>query len=290
MTPSRDVARLVEIMARLRDPDTGCPWDIVQTHATIVPYTIEETYEVVDAIERGDDVDLREELGDLLLQVVYHARLAEERHAFAFGDVVEAITTKMVRRHPHVFGNEQARSAGAAKGAWDRIKAGEKAERRAAREAAGLPDEPRGLLDAVPRSLPSIAEANEVQRRAAKVGFDWPDVEPVADKVAEELDEVREAIASGDEAARADEIGDLLFAAVNLARHAGVDPELALRATNAKFRRRFAAVERGVEADGVALADAGLERMEAHWAAAKEAERDVPRDLETDGSVQASGS
>lgn len=274
MTPSRDIARLVEIMARLRDPDTGCPWDVVQTHETIVPYTIEETYEVVDAIERGDDVDLREELGDLLLQVVYHARLAEERGAFALGEVVEAITAKMVRRHPHVFGDERARSAGAAKGAWDRIKADEKAERRAARAAAGLPDEPGGLLDAVPRSLPPISEAHEVQRRAAKVGFDWPDTQPVAAKVAEELDEVRAAMADDDEAAVADEIGDLLFAAVNLARHAGVDPELALRATNAKFRRRFAAVEAGVAADGTAIEDAGLERMEAHWVAAKERERE----------------
>ena len=272
MTPSRDIARLIEIMARLRDPDRGCPWDIVQTHETIVPYTIEETYEVVDAIERADDVDLREELGDLLLQVVYHARLAEERDAFAFGDVVEAITAKMVRRHPHVFGDERARSAGAAKGAWDRIKAEEKAERRAAREAAGLPPDAKGLLDAVSRALPPLMEANEVQRRAAKTGFDWPDVEPVVAKVAEELNEACEAIAANDDAAARDEIGDLLFAAVNLARHAGVDPEAALRGTNAKFRRRFAAVERGVEADGTTMADASLDHMETHWVAAKNAE------------------
>ena len=281
MEPSRDVARLVEIMQRLRDPDTGCPWDIVQTHETIMPYTIEETYEVADAIERQDMIDLREELGDLLLQVVYHAQLAAERSDFAFGDVVEAITTKMIRRHPHVFGDETARSAGQAKGAWDRIKAAEKRERAGARAEAGMPPDRNGALDGVPRSQPPLAEANGLQRKAAKVGFDWPDAAPVADKVAEELDEVRGALA-GDGSDVADEIGDLLFAAVNLARHAGVDPEAALRSTNAKFRRRFAAVEAGVAADGGSLSDAGLDRMEAHWRAAKDAERD--------DAVQASGS
>ena len=281
MTPSRDIERLVEIMARLRDPDSGCPWDIEQTHETIVPYTIEETYEVVDAIERGDMVDLREELGDFVLQAVYHAQLAAERDDFDFGDVIQSITTKMIRRHPHVFGDEAARTAGQAKGAWDRIKAEEKAERRAARRAAGLPDDPSGHLDAVPNALPAVAEAHELQRRAAKVGFDWPETPPVIDKVAEELDEVRGAL-DGDGSNVADEIGDLLFAAINLARHAGINPESALRATNRKFRRRFAKVEAGVAGDGVRLADADLDAMERHWNAAK-------RDEDTPLS-QASGS
>lgn len=284
MIPSQDIARLVEIMAALRDPQAGCPWDIEQTHETIVPYTIEETYEVVDAIERNDMVDLREELGDLLLQVVYHSQLADERGDFAFKDVVEAITTKMIRRHPHVFGTESARTSGQAKGAWDRIKSQEKAERRERRTAAGLPPDPSGLLDGVPRALPAMAEAHEVQRTAAKVGFDWSDPAPVITKVTEELNEVRGALA-GDGSDVADEIGDLLFAAVNLARHVGIDPEGALRATNAKFRRRFARVEKGLAAEGVELTQAGLDQMERHWRDAKRDER-----AGTGGPPQSSGS
>ena len=282
MTPSRDIGRLVEIMRALRDPEIGCPWDVEQTPASIVPYTIEEVYEVVDAIERGDAVDLREELGDLLLQVVYHAQFAAERGAFDFGDVVEDITRKMIRRHPHVFGDERARDAGAAKGAWERIKAEEKAERAEARRAAGLPSPEAGVrLDKVPRAMPPLMEALKIQREMAKVGFDWEHPEPVLDKAREELGEIEEAIASGEANAIADEIGDLLFVAVNLARLTGVDPMVALRGTNAKVRRRFAGVERAIEAEGGTLEGATLERMDAAWDAAK-------ADEHSDGGVEPS--
>ena len=274
MTPSRDVQRLVEIMAALRDPEDGCPWDIVQTPESIVPYTIEETYEVVDAIERGSPFDLREELGDLLLQVVYHARFAEERGEFDFGGVVEAITRKMVRRHPHVFGTADARDPDAAKASWDRIKAEEKRERAAARRAEGLDDDVgKGWLDEVPRSLPPLAEALAIQKRMAKVGFDWATPEPILDKIDEETGELREAVASGRADRVADELGDLLFTAVNLARRQGVDPELALRSTCGKARRRFAAIERDLATDGLTPEAASLERMDEAWDRAKLAER-----------------
>lgn len=271
MTPSKDIKRLIEIMAALRTPVTGCQWDLEQNFATIAPYTLEEAYEVSDAIGRGDLSDLREELGDLLLQVVYHARMAEEEGAFAFGDVVEAITTKMIRRHPHVFGDETARGAGMAKGMWDRIKTEEKAERRARRLALGLPaeDSGQGYLDGVPVAFPALTRALKLQEKAAKVGFDWKEAAPILDKIEEEIGELREARASGSKAAIKDEFGDLLFAMVNFGRHLSVDSEAALSGTNEKFRSRFHHVERALKERGKGLQDASLAEMEALWQEAK---------------------
>ena len=271
MKPSPDISRLIEIMAALRAPGTGCPWDVEQTFATIAPYTIEEAYEVADAIARGDFDDLREELGDLLLQVVYHARMAEEAGDFAFPDVVEAITTKMIRRHPHVFGDERARSAGMAKGMWENIKAEEKAEKRAARLARGLDpeDHGKGYLDSVPVALPALTRALKLQEKAARVGFDWGDAEPILDKIEEEIGELREALARGEADAIKDEFGDVLFAVVNLGRHLKVDSEAALAGTNEKFRTRFHHVEKALQASGRTLDDASLEDMEALWQQAK---------------------
>jgi len=272
MTPSKDISRLIEIMAALRDPESGCPWDIEQTFETIAPYTVEEAHEVAEAIARDDMIDLREELGDLLLQAVYHARLAEERGAFAFPDVVEAITRKMIRRHPHVFGDASAREAGAAKGFWEKIKAEEKAERRAARAAAGEASgsERPGVLSGVPRGLPPLARALKLQVEAGRVGFDWNDPLAVIAKLREEIDEVEAEVKSGGGIDRVrDEIGDLLFVVVNLARHVGVDAEQALRGTNAKVERRFAAIEAALAETGRTPADASLEEMEALWQEAK---------------------
>ncbi|MBN9070785.1 MAG: nucleoside triphosphate pyrophosphohydrolase, partial [Rhizobiales bacterium] len=230
----------------------------------------EEAYEVADAIARDDLGDLREELGDLLLQVVYHARMAEEAGAFAFGDVVEAITAKMIRRHPHVFGDETARSAGMAKGAWNLIKAQEKAERQARRLAEGKDaDEEPALLDCVPVALPALTRALKLQEKAATVGFDWKEAAPILDKIEEEIGELRGAIAAGETAAVRDEFGDVLFALVNFGRHLALDAEAALSGTNEKFRRRFAYVERGLKAAGKQPADASLEEMEALWQEAK---------------------
>lgn len=271
MKPSRDICRLVEIMAALREPETGCAWDIEQTFESIVPFTIEETFEVVDAIERGDRVDLREELGDLLLQVIYYAQMADEEGSFDFGDVVETVTTKMIRRHPHVFGDEKARNAGMAKGAWERIKAVEKAERRAAREAAGLStDKAPSLLDDVPPTMPALLAAVKLQAKAGKVGFDWKDPRAVIAKIREELDEV-EAELDGTSTAQSDELGDVLFAMANLARHLDIDPDQALRGTNAKFRNRFRFIEEALENEGKPLAEATLDEMEALWQRAKSA-------------------
>jgi ATP diphosphatase len=271
MEPSRDISRLLEIMAALRTPVTGCPWDLEQDFATIAPYTLEEAYEVADAISRGDLVDLRDELGDLLLQVVFHARMAEEQGAFDFGGVVEAITQKMIRRHPHVFGDESARGAGMAKGMWEKIKAGEKADRRAARVAGGLEpeDHGKGYLDGVPVALPALTRALKLQEKAARVGFDWKDAKPILDKIEEEIAELRDAIDSDDRAAVEDEFGDVLFAMVNFGRHLKIDPEKALRGTNEKFRTRLHAVERALEAAGSSLAQASLDEMEALWQRAK---------------------
>ncbi|WP_048646161.1 nucleoside triphosphate pyrophosphohydrolase [Nitratireductor soli] len=269
MQPSTDIARLLEIMAALRTPETGCPWDVEQDFASIAPYTIEEAYEVADAIERGDMDDLRDELGDLLLQVVFHARMAEEEERFAFGDVVQAITAKMIRRHPHVFGNAEARGKGMAKGMWETIKAEEKAERRARRSANGHDAEQPAYLDEVPRALPALMRALKLQSRAARVGFDWGEAGPVFDKIEEEIGELREAIASRDEAHIAEEYGDLLFAFVNLGRHLGHDPEAALSATNDKFRKRFDHVERALAGAGRSLDEASLAEMEALWQQAK---------------------
>ncbi|MDR4306956.1 nucleoside triphosphate pyrophosphohydrolase [Chelatococcus sambhunathii] len=271
MTPSRDIARLIEIMAALRTPVTGCPWDLEQSFETIAPYTIEEAYEVADAIQRGDLLDLRDELGDLLLQVVYHARMAEEIGAFAFGDVVEAITAKMVRRHPHVFGDARGLGTDAVNGQWDRIKAEEKAARAAERgdEEAGA----ASLLDGIPAALPGLSRSIKLQQKAATVGFDWDDVALVVGKIHEEAEEVSEAVRSGDRDAIEDEIGDLLCAVANLARHAGVDPEAAVRRSNAKFERRFRAIEAALAAQGRTPADSDLAEMDALWNEAKAAER-----------------
>lgn len=271
MLPAKDISRLIEIMAALRTPVTGCPWDLEQDFASIAPYTLEEAYEVADAIERGDMDDLRDELGDLLLQVVYHARMAEEAGDFAFGDVVEAITKKMIRRHPHVFGDAEARAAGSAKGMWDAIKAEEKAQKRAARTARGLPaeDHGHGFLDSVPVALPALVRARKLQDRAAKVGFDWKEAAPILDKIEEEIAELRQAIAEGDKAAMSDEFGDVLFALVNFGRHVDVEAETALQGTNAKFRRRFHFIERELAASGRRLGEVTLEEMEALWQRAK---------------------
>ncbi len=271
MQPSRDISRLIEIMAALRAPETGCPWDIEQDFSSIAPYTIEEAYEVADAIARGDLDDLRDELGDLLLQVVYHARMAEEAGSFSFNDVVEAITTKMIRRHPHVFGDENARSAGMAKGMWEKIKAEEKAAKRQARVARGSDpeDHGKGYLDGVAVALPALTRALKLQEKAARVGFDWSEAAPILDKIEEEIGELREAMAKADAASVKDEFGDVLFALVNFGRHLKLDAEAALAGTNEKFRSRFHHVERALDASGGNLEKATLDQMEALWQQAK---------------------
>ncbi|MDQ6437665.1 nucleoside triphosphate pyrophosphohydrolase [Mesorhizobium sp. LHD-90] len=271
MKPSRDISRLIEIMAALRAPVGGCPWDVEQNFSTIAPYTIEEAYEVADAIARGDFDDLREELGDLLLQVVYHAQMAAEAREFSFEDVVEGITKKMIRRHPHVFGDADARSAGMAKGMWENIKAEEKAEKRAARLVRGLDpeDNGNGFLDGVPLAFPALTRALKLQEKAARVGFDWGEAAPILDKIEEEIAELREAIATKNQTAAEDEFGDTLFALVNFARHLKIDPEAALSGTNDKFRTRFHLVEVALRARGRSLDDATLEEMEEEWQRAK---------------------
>jgi nucleoside triphosphate diphosphatase len=269
MRPSRDISRLIEIMAALRTPVTGCPWDLEQDFRSIAPYTIEEAFEVADAIERGDVGDLRDELGDLLLQVVYHTRMAEEAGLFSFGDVVEAVTTKMIRRHPHVFGDEDARSAGMAKGAWERIKAEEKAAKQAQRSADAADAPEAGFLDDVPSALPALMRALKLQQKAARVGFDWAEAAPILDKIAEETAELQEAMAKGDNAHVEEEYGDLLFALVNLGRHLKIEPEAALRSTNEKFRTRFHAIESALAERGQSLDEATLDEMEALWQQAK---------------------
>jgi ATP diphosphatase len=271
MTPSRDIARLLEIMAGLRTPGTGCPWDLEQDFTTVAPYTIEEAYEVADAIARGDLDDLCGELGDLLLQVVFHARMAEEQGAFSFGDVVEAITRKMIRRHPHVFGDASGRLTPAdVKGAWERIKAEEKKERAARRRSEEPPDQ--SLLSGVKAGQPALTRAMELQRKASSVGFDWNDPRAVLHKIREEADEIEAALDSADMEELAEETGDLLFAVVNLARHVGADPEMALRGTNAKFERRFGYIERTLTTAGRSLKDASLPEMDRLWNEAKEKE------------------
>jgi ATP diphosphatase len=276
MTPSRDISGLLDIMARLRTPGSGCPWDLEQDFSSIAPYTIEEAHEVADAIARGDLDDLRDELGDLLLQVVFHARMAEEQGAFAFGDVVEAITRKMIRRHPHVFADADGKLTPAdVKGAWDRIKAEEKAERAARRPEAETSH--KSLLSSVKAGQPALSRAMQLQRKASSVGFDWNDPRAVLHKIREEADEIEAALERGDANELADETGDMLFALVNLARHVGADPEMALRGTNAKFERRFAYIERALAAQGRSLESASLEEMDALWDDAKEIERDLPR-------------
>ncbi len=254
------IDRLLDIMARLRDPDTGCPWDVAQSFATIAPYTIEEAYEVADAIERDDLDALVDELGDLLLQVVFHARMAEEARAFDFDDVARVISDKMLRRHPHVFGDATVASEAAQNQEWEVHKA---AEREARAAADGRPP---SALDGVALALPALMRAEKLQRRAARVGFDWPDIGPVFDKVAEEIDEVRAELGDdGSDDGRDEEIGDLIFACVNLARHAGVDAEAALRRANDKFERRFRGVETALSDEGRSTDTASLDEMERYW-------------------------
>jgi len=274
MKPSRDIKQLLDIMAALRTPQTGCPWDLEQTFETIVPYTIEEAYEVADAVERSDLSDLKEELGDLLLQVVFHARMAEEADAFDFGDVVESITRKLIRRHPHVFGDAKDLPPSEVKRLWDSIKREEKAERRRAREAlAGANGDEATILADVPLALPALMRAEKLTQKAATVGFDWRDAAEVTEKIREELKEVEDAIQGGSLAQIEDEIGDLLFAAVNLARHLQIHSEQALRRANQKFERRFKFIEAGLRNTGRSPHDATLEEMERLWLEAKQAEK-----------------
>jgi nucleoside triphosphate diphosphatase len=266
MTPSRDIDRLLEIMVALRTPKTGCPWDLEQNFSTIAPYTLEEAYEVADAIARGDLTDLKEELGDLLLQVAFHARMAEEQGAFDFGDVVQVITEKLIRRHPHVFGDERSRTPQAVEGLWERIKAEEKAAHNDGHNG--------GTLAGVPVALPALTRALKLQQKAGLVGFDWNDPRAVLRKIREEADEIEAALeeaeaTSTDMKEAAAEVGDLLFAAVNLARHLRGDPEALLRQTNQKFERRFASIERALAARGKVPQDATLAEMDALWEEAK---------------------
>lgn len=273
MKPSRRIEDLRKIMAALRDPESGCPWDVQQDFASIAPYTIEEAYEVDDAIRRADMHDLAEELGDLLLQVIFHSQMAEEAGHFSFDDVVEAITGKMIRRHPHVFGDEDARQAGMAKGMWEKIKAEEKAARRARIQAAGNGETPAGYLDDVPFSLPAATVALKLQQKAARVGFDWGEAEPTLDKIEEEIGELRHAIRRAATDEIEDELGDVFFSVVNLARHLKVDPEAALRRTNEKFRNRFHSVERELADRQRTLDEASLEEMEELWQLAKKTKK-----------------
>jgi MazG family protein len=269
----RVIDALLGVMAALRTPGTGCPWDLEQTFASIAPYTIEEAYEVADAIEKNDLPALKDELGDLLLQVVYHARMAEERQAFAFADVVEAITAKMIRRHPHVFGTDAERAAGATPGFWERIKATEK---------NGEPKAAGGVLDDVPAGMAALTRAVKLQHKAAKVGFDWPSLAPVFAKAKEEIGELEEALATGrrpDGTASeevTEEFGDLLFVMANVARHLKIDPEAALRAANTKFVRRFERIESLLAADGRTPAQSNLAEMDRLWDQAKLEERSDP--------------
>ena len=253
-----DIEKLLEVMSRLRDPDDGCPWDLAQDFASIAPYTVEEAYEVADAIARSDMDGLRDELGDLLFQVVFHSRMAEEAGLFGFGDVAAAITDKMLRRHPHVFGGTAERAAGPAPGSWERIKAG---ERRV--------DGDNSALAGVAQALPALKRAQKLGKRASTVGFDWPDPSGVRDKVDEELAELA-AVDGGRDPARArEELGDVLFAVVNLARHLGVDAETALASANHKFERRFRDMERAILAAGKSIAELSPDALDEEWRAAK---------------------
>jgi len=263
--PSRDIARLIEIMGALRTPGSGCPWDLEQDFRSVAPYTLEEAYEVADAIARDDLAGLKDELGDLLLQVAFHARMAEEQGAFDFGDVVEAVTTKLIRRHPHVFADADGKTAKAVEGLWARIKAEESAERGE--------EVPKGALAGVPVALPALTRALKLQDKAGRVGFDWKDPRAVLAKIREEADEIEAELDRGEKGRMAAEVGDLLFAVVNLARHLDADPEGILRDTNIKFERRFASIERALAARGKAPKDASLTEMDKLWDEAKEAEK-----------------
>lgn len=264
LSQSNPTERLRAVMAKLRDPDGGCPWDVEQTFATIAPYTIEEAYEVADAIHRGDMTALKDELGDLLLQVFFHARMAEEAGDFAYDDVAQAITDKMIRRHPHVFGDTDIATAEAQTVHWEDLKAKERAEKGEA------PAEDASALDGVAIPLPALTRAEKLQKRAARIGFDWPEAAPVIAKIEEELAELRAEMAGGTSQARLEEeMGDLLFAVANLARHLKIDPETALRRGNHKFEDRFRRMEKRLRGQGRDPADAGLDEMEAAWQAEK---------------------
>lgn len=260
------MARLIDIMANLRDKQTGCAWDVAQDFSTIAPYTIEEAYEVADAIQRNDMDELKEELGDLLFQVVFHSQMAKEAGAFEISDVIEAINTKMVRRHPHVFGGEDARTADQQVAAWEVIKAQERASK-------GRTEGPSSALDGVALALPALLRAEKLQKRAARVGFDWTEAEPIFDKLTEETLEVREAIDTGDHDRIEDELGDLLFVAANLSRRLNVDPEQALRRANDKFERRFRAMEALASEEGVDFAALDIDAQEGLWQRVKQMER-----------------
>jgi len=252
------IDKLLEVMARLRDPQDGCPWDQQQDFASIAPYTVEEAYEVADAITRGDYVALRDELGDLLFQVVFHAQMASEAELFDFGDVAGSITDKMLRRHPHVFGSDEERAAGPEDGAWERIKAKERGEKADQSAVAG-----------VAKALPALKRAQKLGKRASVVGFDWPDRHGVREKIREELDELEAAVGTRSQPDIEEEFGDLLFAVVNLARHLDVDPEHALTDANHKFERRFRDMEAAIDGAGNALKDLSLESLDKEWRAAK---------------------
>jgi ATP diphosphatase len=268
------IARLLEIMAVLRTPGTGCPWDLEQDFATIAPYTIEEAYEVADAIARGDLADLREELGDLLLQVVFHARMAQEQGVFDFEDVVSALNEKLVRRHPHVFEEAQGLTPGAVNELWERIKAAEQAQKPRRPNPNGPNPEPsQGALAGVPIGLPALTRALKLQTKAGNVGFDWRHPGPVLAKIREEIVEIEAELANNDREAAAAELGDLLFAVVNLARHLKIDPEAALRGTNRKFEDRFTRIEHALDQRGKRPGEATLAEMEALWDQAKSAEK-----------------
>lgn len=265
MQPSHDIERLLEILKALRDPERGCPWDIDQNSLSIAPYTLEEAYEVVDAIERNNPEDVKEELGDLLLQVVFHAEIARGENKFTFGDVVESITAKMIRRHPHVFGDARRLSPAEIKDQWAAIKAQEKA-------AKNKPQNDLFLAD-VPIPLPGLTRAVKLQAKASEVGFDWQDAKLVLAKIREETDEIEAALAGEDKAAITEEIGDLLFTVANLARHMNISPEAAIRTCNAKFERRFGYIEAALKTQGKSLEQASLSEMDALWNAAKMLEK-----------------
>jgi ATP diphosphatase len=288
MQPSRDILRLIEIMAALRCPSSGCPWDLEQTFETIVPYTIEEAYEVADAVARRDTNDLKDELGDLLLQVAFHSRIAEENAVFDFGDVVEAITSKLIRRHPHVFGDLERGSVQDIRASWAKIKAEEKSLKRSRRLETAVADgsgtseggpaimessQDGGLLEDIPLALPGLTRAIKLQAKASSVGFDWDDVRLVLAKIREETDEVEEALEQRSAEAVAEEIGDLLFAIANLARHLNTDPEAAIRSANTKFERRIGYIEKELLRQGVDITTATLDVMDALWNEAKRLEK-----------------
>lgn len=254
--------QLLEIMKALRDPENGCPWDIKQTFETIVPYTLEEAYEVADAIEQGDMQELKSELGDLLFQVVFYAQMADEQKQFDFDDVVEAVSEKLIRRHPHVFENAKYHDDAALHEAWERAKAEERDQRAETEEAS--------LLDGVAQALPALKRAQKLQKRAARAGFDWPEVMPVLDKIEEEIAELRQAIQQEDQANIHEETGDLLFSCVNLARHLDVDAEESLRSTNRKFQTRFNFIEKQLAQQSKKLSQCSLDELEALWQLAKQ--------------------